>query len=235
MSERRLVVVDDAEVLAERAARLIAAAPRERNARVCLSGGATPRAAYERLAGLGAAWDRLHLYFGDERCVPPDAEGSNYRMVREALLDRVDIPDDNVHRVPGELPAPDAARAAEDDMRRSFGDVPLPRFDLVLLGMGEDGHTASLFPGTGGGDVTDRLLIPVHRPELPQPWRVSVTMPVVNAAWHAVFLVSGAAKGPVLRRAWEGDARLPAGRVDPRGDLTFLVDRDAARAAGMEG
>lgn len=234
MSERRLVVVDDADALADRAAGLIARAPRDGDARVCLSGGSTPRASYELLAGLDVPWDRLHLFFGDERCVPPDDEGSNYGMVRDALLDRVAIPAANVHRIPGELPPADAARAADDDVRAAFGDAPVPRFDLMFLGIGDDGHTASLFPGTGDDDVTDRVYIPVHRPGMPQPWRVSVTMPVINATWHAVFLVGGAAKGPVLRRAWERDTRVPAGQVSPRGDVTFLVDRDAARAAGLE-
>ena len=170
----------------------------------------------------------MTFYFGDERCVPPDDEGSNFHMAKDALLDRIPLRPDQVHRILGELPPEEAAARAEQDLRASVPGDPYPVFDLTILGMGPDGHTASLFPGSAEVDVTDRLMIPVHRPDLPQPWRVSLTLPVINASRRVLMLVGSGEKAQMVRRALEGDRSLPAGRLDPAGELTWLVTEDAA-------
>lgn len=232
MTTPRVVVLDDTEALANHAARWIAKEAC-RPLTVSLSGGSTPKAAYQRLAGLAVPWSNLRLFFGDERVVPPDDEGSNFRMVRKALLERVPIPERNVHRIPGELDPRDAADRAEAELRQAFPGQDVPVFDITLLGMGADGHTASLFPGATEAGETERLYVPVHRPDLPQPWRVSATLPVINASRHVVFLVSGPEKADVLRRVMDGDQTLPSARVAPSGELTWLVTRDLADAAGV--
>lgn len=229
----RVVVVPDADALADEAAIRIEEAALAvgagRPALVALAGGSTPRVAYQHLGSRCVAWGKLRLFFGDERCVPPDDEGSNFRMVRRAWLDRVWFPEQNVHRIHGEMPPDAAATLAEAELRSEFVVAGMPRFDLMVLGIGVDGHTASLFPGAPELDVTDRLFVPVHRPDLPQPWRVSMTLPVLNAAHHVMFLASGADKADVVARAVAGDPDLPAGRVRPAaGTLTWIVTEDAA-------
>ena len=174
---RHVLVVDDLAALADEAAarieRLVLEAPAGGRATIALAGGATPRATYQHLAARCPPWGRVEFFFGDERCVPPDHEGSNYRMAHEALLDRIPLRPDQVHRIPGELPPEEAAAEAERALRAAVPGEPWPVLDLVLLGMGPDGHTASLFPGGPELDDRGRLMVPVHRPELPQPWRVS--------------------------------------------------------------
>lgn len=229
-----VIVVPDSEALADEAARRIEAialgAAFGYPATIALAGGATPRVAYRHLGARCVPWAKLRLFFGDERCVPLDDEASNYRMVREALLDRVPFPPGNVHRIPGELSPQAAADAAEAELRHEFGGAKLPRFDLMLLGIGSDGHTASLFPGGAEMDVTDRLFTPVHRPELPQPRRVSMTLPVLNAAKHVMFLAADPGKAEVIARAMAGDPSLPSGRVRPTdGTVTWILTQDAAR------
>ncbi len=204
------------------------AAPGSR-ATIALAGGSTPRAAYQQLAGRCPPWGRVAFYFGDERCVPPDAEGSNYGMAREALLDRIPLRPDQVHRVLGELPPEEAAARAEEDLRATVAGTPWPVLDLVLLGMGADGHTASLFPGSPEVEEARRLAVPVHRPQMPQPWRVSLTLPVLNAARRVLFVVGAGDKAATVRRAIEGDPSIPAGRVRPvDGTLTWLLTEEAA-------
>lgn len=233
MSAPEVRVLADADAVAVEAAARIAASIADGPARVALAGGSTPRAAYAHLARQDLEWSRLHLFFGDERCVPPDDPGSNYRMVRDALLDHVAIPAANVHRIPGERPPPQAAAAAADDLRATFGDG-VPRFDLILLGIGEDGHTASLFPDGPETEVTDRTTVEVHRPALPQPWRVSLTLPVLNAARQVVFLATGEAKVAAVYRAIAGDQAIPAGRVSPEdGQVTWLIDAELASAIDL--
>jgi len=238
MTERvrtpELVVVPDAHALADEAARRIervaVAADWHDPATLALAGGSTPKVAYQHLGSRCVAWAKLRLFFGDERCVPPDDDGSNYHMVRGALLDRVYMPPENVHRMRGELSPEDGARQAEQELRREFPGQDVPRFDLMILGIGTDGHTASLFPGAPEVEVTDRLCVPVHRPDLPQPWRVSMTLPVLNAAHQAMFLAADGAKAEVIARAVAGDPELPAGRVRPAdGALTWILTEDAAR------
>lgn len=235
MSAPEIVVVRDLPALADEAAARIErvavdAAPGTR-ARVALAGGSTPRAAYQQLAGRCPPWGRVDFFFGDERCVPPDDPASNYGMVREALLERIPLRDDQVHRIPGELPPEEAARRAEDDLRASVPGSPWPVLDLVVLGMGADGHTASLFPGSPEVDETHRLCVPVERPDMPQPLRVSMTLPVLNAARRILVLVGAPEKAPMVRRAVERDPGIPAGRLRPSaGTLTWLLTEDAASA-----
>lgn len=230
-----LRVFDTPEELAEAAARDFAqraeAAIRERGRfAVALAGGSTPRATYEVLAREYAdrvEWGRVHAFFGDERAVPPDHEDSNYRMAREALLGRVPV--GGVHRMRGELPPEEAAAAYERELREFFGEG-LPSFDLVLLGIGEDGHTASLFPETSALEVTDRLAVanPVLKLETT---RITLTAPVLNAARAVDFLVAGEGKARALREILEGDAdprAYPARLVRPQGGAAWFVDRAAA-------
>ncbi len=201
---------------------------------VALSGGSTPRAFYELLSdeqqpyGDGLPWERTHVFFGDERPVPPGHPESNYGMVRRALLARVPIPPENVHRIHGE-DAPDlAARAYETELRSFFGGPP--RFDLLFLGLGADGHTASLFPGVpaeGGCRFVAAPFVPALGTR-----RITLTERALRTAAHVVFLVSGASKAPVLARVLGAEAsasELPASRVRPlAGTVLWLVDRAAA-------
>lgn len=226
-------VVKDMTALADEAAarieRVAVEAPPRTRATIALAGGGTPRAAYQQLAGRCPPWGRVEFFFGDERCVPPDAEGSNYGMAREALLDRIPLRPEQVHRILGELPPEEAAARAEGDLRARAPGDPVPVLDLVLLGMGPDGHTASLFPGAPELGETGRLYVPVHRPEMPQPWRVSLTLPVLNAARRVLVVVGGAPKAAAVRRAVTGDPGVPAGRLRPTaGTLTWLLTEDAA-------
>ena len=227
-----VVVVPDLAALADAAAARMEAialeAPPGSRGTIALAGGSTPRAAYQHLGGRCPPWGRVEFFFSDERCVPPDDEGSNYRMAREALLDRIPLRPDQVHRILGELPPEEAAARAEEDLRASVPGSPFPVLDLIVLGMGHDGHTASLFPGAPELEERQRLMVPVHRPELPQPWRVSMTLPVLNAARRVLVLVGGAEKAPMVRRALAGDPGIPAGLVRPAGALTWLLTEDAA-------
>jgi 6-phosphogluconolactonase len=181
-------------------------------------------------------WDRVQFFWGDERHVPPDDPQSNYRMAREALLSKVSIEPDQVHRIRGENPDADAAaREYEQDLLDFFGCAPdrLPRFDLALLGLGPCGHTASLFPGTGAVREQQRLVV--------APWvekfagfRITLTPPALNNSAAVIFLVSGAEKAEILRTVLEGAARpdlYPAQIIHPSsGELLWLVDRPAAAA-----
>ncbi|MGC9356855.1 MAG: 6-phosphogluconolactonase [Anaerolineae bacterium] len=201
---------------------------------LALTGGSTPRLAYEVLATPRFAqrvdWSRVHLFWGDERCVPPDHERSNYRMAREALVEHLDIPAEQVHRMRGEIRPEDAASEYASQLEAVFGDVSVPRFDLVLLGLGEDGHVASLFPGTGALEETERWVV-AHYVAKVEEWRLTLTPPVLNAAENVAFLVSGERKREILREVLEGPYRpevLPAQLVHPvEGRLRWFVDRAA--------
>ena len=197
-----------------------------------LAGGSTPKAAYEILARDFAEeidWGRTHVFFGDERTVPPDHEDSNYRMARLALIDHVPV--GSVHRMRGELPPDEAAASYEGELKAFFGDEDPPRFDLILLGLGEDGHTASLFPETSALEVADRLVVanPVLKLDTT---RITLTAPVLNAARAVRFLVAGGGKAEALKEVLEGDAdprAYPARLVQPPGGPAWMVDREAAR------
>lgn len=231
-----LQILKDAKAVAEAAAvRFAECAEQAVAARgrftVVLAGGSTPEPTYRRLAEeplvSRVAWEAVEVFWGDERCVPPDHRASNYRMARGALLDDVPIPEGNVHRIRGEL-APEAAAAAyRAVLDEAFGEDA--RFDLILLGMGNDGHTASLFPGSSALEIEDETVVAVRRAEQAISWRVTLTLPVLNAARAVAFLVSGVEKAPALARVRAGEA-LPAARVDPAaGEVWWLVDRAAGR------
>lgn len=205
---------------------------------VALAGGGTPRQLYARLTQAdvrdSVAWDKVHIYFGDERCVPPGHEDSNYRMARETLFSRLPIPASQIHPMynPERTPEQNAtgyARLLEQQLAKDADGNPV--FDLVLLGMGEDGHTASLFPDT---EILDEHKRPVAAQFVGKlgVWRISLTYPTLNAARHVAMLVVGATKAGILADI----ARLPADEVlypvqgiKPVGDLQWFLDRAAAR------
>lgn len=232
MSE--LVVVPDgdslASVAAERFTSLASNAVAERGRFVvALSGGSTPGPTYALLTQepltSRVEWKRVQIFWGDERCVPPEHPDSNFHMARQVFLDHIAIPADHVHRIKGELHPYQAAAAYRAELEAVLGETG--RFDLILLGLGADGHTASLFPGTSAVEEGEREAVAVYVKKL-RSWRVTLTLPVINAARHVVFLVSGARKARALARAQEGE-QLPAGLVRPtEGTLTWLVDRPAA-------
>ena len=184
--------------------------------RLALSGGNTPRAVHAELVRLGAdlAWNRVQITFGDERCVPPDHADSNYRMARETLLDAVAIPAGNVFRIRGEIAPAVAAQEYEDRLAAVAARFGEPRYahDLVLLGLGEDGHTASLFPGSNALDETARNVIPATGPK-PPPQRITMTFPLLNAARHVCFLVTGAGKHALVEEIVAGGSDYPAARI----------------------
>ena len=225
MKPEVVVTPDPAGPAAERMAETAA-----KGGHIVLSGGSTPRAAYERAAGMDVDWSRATLWFGDDRCVPPDHEHSNYRMVKQALLDRIDGAPPAVKRMQGEL-GPDAgADAYEADLRDAFGEG-LPRLDLVLMGLGPDAHTASLFPNDDALGETERAVVGVPTPGMaPLVSRITVTLPLVNVAREVVFLVSGEDKAEAVARAFSGtpDPSAPASLVQPEnGSFTLLADEAA--------
>jgi 6-phosphogluconolactonase len=238
---RDVRVLPDAAALFHAAAAELSAAAAVAVARanrftLALSGGRTPRGLYELLAKDAAyrdtlPWDRTHVFWGDERHVPPDHRDSNYRLARETLLDQVPLPAANIHRVPAE--DPEAERVADRYERelRAFFTLDadgIPRFDVVLLGLGTDGHTASLFPGADALAETRRLAVATRGP-VPPVERVTLTLPVLNHAACVVFLVSGADKAGIVRAVLEDsrDPPLPAQRVRPVGRLVWLLDAAA--------
>ncbi|MBV9452692.1 MAG: 6-phosphogluconolactonase [Rubrobacter sp.] len=200
---------------------------------VALAGGSTPKAFYELLAARyrnALDWIGIHVFFSDERTVPPDHKDSNYRMAYEALLSRVPV--GSVHRMRGELDPPEAAVLYEKELTAFFGGPP--GFDLVLLGVGEDGHTASLFPRTPALNVNDRWAVenPVQKLET---IRLTLTVPTINMARQVTFLVAGEGKAEALKKVLEGDAPprdYPAKLVRPAGGPDWFVDRSAASLLG---
>ena len=203
---------------------------------LALAGGSTPRHLYELLATEfrnQIRWDRVHFFFSDERYVPVDHPDSNYRMVREALLDRIDVPAANVHLPRIDPTNPDeAATRYEKDLQDYFGSRE-PLLDWVLLGLGEDGHIASLFPHSAALGETERWVIAVRDSPKPPPLRLTMTLPFINGASQVHFLVSGDGKASALQATLEGPRRpasFPAQRVEPFGKVsTWWVDEEAAR------
>jgi 6-phosphogluconolactonase len=205
---------------------------------VALSGGTTPRRFFELLAtpefSKSIQWSRVHLFQVDERCVPPDSPQSNYKMIRETLLDRIELPNPNFHRMQAERPDREAAaREYENDLRRTL-DAPAPewpRFDMIFLGLGDDGHTASLFPGTSAL-AEDRVAVCPNYVEKLKMWRMTLTMPVLNAGAHVIFLVAGSEKKDLVRQLLRGPTAtppLPSGLVKPaRGAVDWYLDQAAA-------
>lgn len=237
MAFDRVTVLADREALARYTADwlLAIAASAGGSMTIALAGGATPRRTYETLAESSHdgrfPWHTAHWFWGDERCVPRDDPRSNYRMVSDALLSRVAVPAANVHPVPTASAAPvAAAKAYARELKRHYGadelDPARPFFDVVLLGLGADGHTASLFPGSSALDERKRWVAAVDDAQ-PEP-RVTLTYPLLNSCRHAVFLVAGADKRDMLRRLRRGDAALPAAGIHPSGQLYCFADAAAA-------
>jgi 6-phosphogluconolactonase len=202
---------------------------------VALSGGSTPRALYSLLAGAEfqsqVPWDRVHFFWGDERCVPPDHPDSNYRMAFETLLSKAPVPEENMHRIEGEEKPEIAAAKYEKAIRDFFqlADSELPRFDLILLGLGDDGHTASLFPGSEALQETRRLAVATYVEKL-KSHRVTLTLPVLNHAANIFFLVAGENKTGILKDVLqrESSKNFPAQQIDPpNGRLVWFVDQAA--------
>ena len=189
---------------------------------VALSGGSTPEPVYEALAAEPLPWERIQWFFGDERFVPPDDALSNFRMAHEAMLWRA--PPQLVHPVPTVgLSADAAAERYEQGLRSFFGETP--RFDATFLGLGPDGHTASLFPDSPALEETRRWCraVQAHGQQ-----RVTLTFPILNASAHVAFLAAGEEKRPMLQKLQAGDNTLPAARIRPQGELRFFVDSKAA-------
>lgn len=224
-----------AALFAERAAGAVSARGRFTAA---LSGGRTPEAYYALLAKAPFAsqipWDRVYLFWGDERCVPPSHKESNFRLARERLLDHVSIPPANVHRIRGEMDPVEAAALYEGELREFFGQhgETCPAFDFVLLGLGEDGHTASLFPGSPAIRESLRQ-VSAQFVDAHKGWRITLTPPAINAARLAAFVVAGKGKAAAVRDVLKGPFRpgtLPAQAIRPsRGELRWMLDRDAAQ------
>lgn len=244
MSRGKIHVGDDADATVQAAAawweNVTAAAISERGVcHVALAGGSTPRALYELLATPSwrtrIDWSRLHVWFGDERCVPPDHADSNYRMARETLLSHVPVDAERVHRIRGEIDPALAAREYEDALLRHIppsATGSLPRLDLILLGIGTDGHVASLFPDT---DILNRdadLVAAVWVPRLAS-WRISLTLPLINATHRVAVLATGAGKADIVSRVIGDDvSTYPARMVQPASGVDWFLDR--AAAAGTE-
>jgi 6-phosphogluconolactonase len=208
-------------------------------ARIAISGGTTPKVMFALLANPAepflkqVPWDRLELYWVDERCVPPDNSESNYRMTNEALLSKVPLPAERIHRMEGELDPEVAAARYESTIRNTFKleGAETPTFDLVLLGMGDDGHTASLFPHTEALNELSHIVVPNHVPQK-DSWRITLTSPVINQGREVAFLIEGAGKAQVLHDVLLGPYQpdtYPSQIIRPAsGQLTLLLDAAAA-------
>jgi 6-phosphogluconolactonase len=213
-------------------------------ARIAISGGSTPKIVFRMLADPSqpfltqVPWDKLQLYWVDERCVPPDHAESNYRMTNEAMLSKIPLPAANVHRMEGELDPEVAASRYESEIRNSFKleGAETPTFDLVLLGMGPDGHTASLFPHTEGLHEMARIVIPNHVPQK-DAWRVTLTWPVITQGREVAFLIEGKEKTEMAKTVFAGaydPETYPEQLIRPaNGKLTLMMD--VAAAAGLPG
>jgi len=238
------IVEPNAAALAQRTAQQFVevveqAASRQGRARIAISGGSTPKAAFQLLADpkqpwlKRMPWDKLEIYWVDERTVPPDHPDSNYRMTREALLDHVPLEPEQVHRMEGELEPEVAAARYESLLRNNFRleGAESPRFDLIALGMGDDGHTASLFPHTEAIHTLGRLVTANQVPQK-DTWRITLTWPVINQGSSVFFLIGGQNKAELVREVFIGPRdpeRLPSQLIWPSsGILTLILDKDAA-------
>ncbi len=228
-------VADGPAELARRAAGWIAGqlADRDGILSVALAGGATPRPVYELLAAPPQRdrmpWPRIHWFWGDERFVPKDHRDSNFRMAHEALLSRAPVPPGNIHAMPTEGMAPAAAAAAYDaELRRFHGEMLREGalFDVNLLGIGADGHTASLFPGDAALEENSRWVVAVQGARV-EP-RITLTFPALRSSGAIAFLAAGSEKRPALSRLFAGASDLPAARLEPIGAIFFFLDRAAA-------
>jgi 6-phosphogluconolactonase len=237
MTNTEIKVVPDAKALTEEAARRIVAAATAKLAdnnhffSLFLSGGSTPKTLYELLASepyrSQLNWSKIEIYFGDERCVPPDHKDSNFLMAYNAMLSKLPLPEPNIHRMRGEIPPEAAAKEYGQLLQERFKDSAP---DLVLLGMGDDGHTASLFPGTTALDETQHRCV-ANWVEKMKTWRVTTTYPFLNSASEVMMLISGLSKAQRLQEVLEGPRdpkRLPIQGIQPVGKLIWLLDAPAA-------
>ncbi len=197
---------------------------------VALSGGSTPKRLYELLAkGEGGSidWKRVQVFFSDERNVPPEDLESNYRMAKESLFASGLVPEANIHRIHGEYSADEAARSYGEEIKRVLGDDPT--FDLILLGLGPDGHTASLFPDSPALDEKQRPVV-ANRIDKLKSERITFTYPLLNSAEHVIFLASGSDKAKIVRAVLSGDGDYPSQHVKPdKGELIWMLDKDGAQ------
>jgi 6-phosphogluconolactonase len=236
----RIQVLPDLEAISRQAVRLFIeiskSSPVQRETfAVALSGGTTPRRFYRMIGSPPYReeidWDRVHLFWVDERSVPKDHEASNFKLVFDALLTAAPIPGENIHPMRTENGPEQGAREYEQELRAFFGRSRLPVFDLILLGIGGDGHTASLFPGSDSLHERSRLVVPVYLRE-PGKDRITLTLPVLNQARHILFLVAGHSKAEMVKAILEEEGhreRYPAGLVHPvDGQVTWLIDEEAA-------
>lgn len=239
--EKLLLVVPDKQALSERALEIVVerintALETRGICTLALAGGSTPKPVYEALSLLNLPWERLHIFWGDERYVSPDHPDSNQGMARQAWLDKIDIPPENIHPMPTD--SQDAvldAQKYETQLRQWFNltGSEFPTFDLILLGMGDDGHTASLFPHTAALDVGDRSITVGDKDGQP---RLTFTVPLINHARSVLFLVSGESKRPALAQVFAevGDARAyPSRLIHPQGELIWLLDQAAGAALSV--
>ncbi len=222
------LVADAAEFIRKEARAAIA----ERGEfRIALSGGNTPRPIYTEFGRLAPdlPWEKVRFTFGDERCVPPDDAQSNYRMARESLFAPFAVPDSSILRMKGELDPPRAAQEYEDQLSllaTQRGEM-IYRHDLMLLGLGDDGHTASLFPGTLALEEQSRRVVSNFVPKF-NCWRLTMTFPMLNHSRHVLFLVSGGKNHELLARVLAGDSEFPSARVAPEnGELTWMIGEPA--------
>jgi 6-phosphogluconolactonase len=243
--QAKVVIESDPESLADAAARLLVAKGKTAVAdrgvfALAVSGGSTPKRLFELLADESGPyfnilpWTHTHIFWVDERHVPPDSKESNYRMTREAMLSHAPIPGSNIHRIISENPsAEDAAVQYETELKEFFNG--LPQFDLTILGLGEDGHTASIFPGSPVLNESNRFVAAPWVEKL-NTFRITLTLPVLNNSLSTVFLVSGKGKSEILLEVLQGKfdpARLPSQAIQPaNGELKWLVDTEAASLLG---
>jgi 6-phosphogluconolactonase len=216
------------ERLTEDAANLLAEAA-ERGGHIVITGGSTPKEAYNRVAELGADWSGTEIWFSDERCVGPEHEQSNFKMAQDALLSK--IAPRAMHRMQGERGPEDGAVEYDKELVAVFGPGVVPSFDLILLGIGPDAHCASLFPNNPELGIRDANVAGVEQPGMaPLVPRITLTLPVLNAGARVVFLVSGEEKAEAVAKAFKGSARpeAPSSLVEPRGDFILLCDKAAA-------
>jgi 6-phosphogluconolactonase len=236
ISQAKTEIVSDPRALALRGAQwlLDVIAQKEGPIAISLSGGSTPELLYEHLGTPEYRnifpWPRMHWFWGDERFVPPDDLESNYRMARDALLSRVPIPPENIHAIPTEGMSPEEAAAAYERSLKSFYgaeslDPGRPLFDVTFLGLGEDGHTASLFPSAPTLEERARWVLAASLKGQP---RITLTYPTLESSRHAAFLVAGKAKAAILARLRLGDQTLPAAHLRPTGTLWLFCDQAAA-------
>ena len=236
MAASTIVTLDDPEALARHGAEWLTGLAQASSGpfAIGMSGGSTPKRLYEILAEPAFAgrfpWDRTHLFWGDERFVQPDHPDSNFRMARLALLDHVPVPPANIHPMPTSGRLQDASSAYQATLQayycREALDMERPLFDVMLLGLGDNGHTASLFPGSAALEETVAWVAPVTE-GVPQP-RLTLTYPAIACSRQVAFLVAGAGKAATVRRVMDGDRSQPAARVTAAGELTWFLDRAAA-------